>query len=160
MTTHGATSYRTVHGKTAKFLCAPQSPQPLLPQLQPVRWPRARAPASQRLQSVWKMQRGKHTGDQLARQFQVGIQTVLGPCVWLNSYIQNCLHLSIIVSHVNWNSNSGACCMKWTYTTGSPAEDFGTGDHNYCRDFFVIHWGIQSNGIFSCLNIQEPGWSQ
>ena len=29
--------------------------------------------------------------------------------------------------------------MKWTYTSGSPAEDFGTGDHNYCRDYLIIN---------------------
>ena len=83
-----------------------------------------------------------------------------GPlCLAKFIYIQHCLHLSIFTPHVNENSNPGACCMKWTYTTGSPAEDFGTGDHNYCRDYLVfIHRGIWSNEIISCLNVQEPKW--
>ena len=35
----------------------------------------------------------------------------------------------------------GATCMKWTvkgngYEKGSYVEDFGTGDHNYCRLYY------------------------
>ena len=28
--------------------------------------------------------------------------------------------------------------MKWTYTSESHVEEFGTGDHNYCRDLFFV----------------------
>ena len=28
--------------------------------------------------------------------------------------------------------------MKWTYTSESHVEEFGMGDHNYCRHLFVV----------------------
>ena len=39
--------------------------------------------------------------------------------------------------------NAGQCCMKWSvkgngYETGSYVDEYGTGDHNFCR--YLTHY--------------------
>ena len=74
------------------------------------------------------MQREKDTGERSVRLLQVKVQIL--PSSILHSYI------SKLLFHIN--SNQGACCMKWTYTSESHVEEFGMGDHNYCRHLFFV----------------------
>ena len=111
-TTHGATRNPMVHGKTVKFRCAPPSP-PLLPP-SPVLLPPPAQP-NKKEQTASLKPKGWVTEAPLVKPPQV--QNLL------RFLLKKCL--------------TGATCMKWTdqekYVEASHVENFGTGDHNYCR---------------------------